>query len=141
MILSALIAAQLFLFFLDMTGAPELLAHGITQGLPRLVVVLLLGLACVLLSLLAKPVVMLVLTLPFALAIASAYGLDAVWAGILTVKMIEIALILPPLGLNAPVIAAAVRDMPLRGVLAGVVRFLFADLLVLAALALFPTVA
>lgn len=138
MILLALIAARLFLFLLDMTGAPELLAQGITQGLPRLVVILLLGLACVLLGLQAKPMVMLVLTLPFALAIASAYGLDAVWAGILMVKMIEIALILPPLGLNALVIAAVVRDMPLRHVLAGVGRFLFPDLLVLAALAMFP---
>ncbi|GGF54243.1 C4-dicarboxylate ABC transporter permease [Paracoccus acridae] len=138
-ILLTLIAARLFLFFLDMTGAPDLLAQGLAQGLPRLVVILLLGLACVLLGLLAKPMAMLVLTLPFALAIARAYGLDAVWAGILMVKMIEIALILPPLGLNALVIAAVVRDLPLRSVLAGLGRFLFPDLLVLAALVLFPT--
>ncbi|MDQ1900384.1 TRAP transporter large permease subunit [Paracoccus sp. WLY502] len=140
-ILLTLIAARLFLFFLDMTGVPDLLAQAMTQGLPRLAVILLLGLACVLLGLLAKPMVMLVLILPFALAIARAYGLDAVWAGVLLVKMIEIALILPPLGLNALVIAAAVRDMPLRSVLAGVGRFLFPDLLVLAALALFPVLA
>ena len=54
------------------------------------------------------------------------------------IKLVEIALILPPLGLNAVVVAAAVRDIPVRLVNAGLGRFLFLDLLVLAALVLFP---
>ena len=45
-----------------------------------------------------QPVAILVLTLPFALAIGTAYGQEPVWSGILLVKLVEIALILPPLG-------------------------------------------
>ena len=94
--------------------------------------------ACAALGLLVEPVAMLVLGLPFALAAGAAYGLDPVWSGVLMVKLIEIALILPPLGLNAVIVATAVRTIPSGAVFAGLGRFLFLDLLVLAALALFP---
>lgn len=136
-ILLILIAARIFLTFLDMTAVPAVLAQG-AETLPRLVAVLVLGLACAALGLLAEPVAMLVLALPFALAIGAAYGLTPIWSGIVLIKLVEIALILPPLGLNAVVVAAAVRDIPVRLVNAGLGRFLFLDLLVLAALVLFP---
>ena len=137
MILLVLVAARLFLTFLDMTGLPAMLAQG-AAALPRLATILLLGLACAALGLLAEPVAILVLTLPFALAIGTAYGQEPVWSGILLVKLVEIALILPPLGLNAVVVATAARDIPARAVFGGLGRFLFLDLLVVAALALFP---
>jgi C4-dicarboxylate transporter DctM subunit len=137
MILLVLVAARLFVTFLDVTGLPAMLAQG-AATLPRLATILLLGLACAALGLLAEPAAILVLTLPFALAIGTAYGLEPVWSGILLVKLVEIALILPPLGLNAVVVATAVRDIPTRAVFGGLGRFLFLDLLVLAALALFP---
>lgn len=136
-ILLILIAARLFLLFLDMTAIPAMLAQT-AATMPRLASVLLLGLACAALGLLAEPVAMLVLTLPFALALGAAYGMTPVWSGIVLIKLVEIALILPPVGLNAVVVATAARDIPSRAVFAGLGRFLFLDLLVLSALALFP---
>ena len=140
-ILLLLIAARLFLSFLETTGIPAALAGWAAESLPRLAVLALLGLACMALGLLAEPLAMLVLLLPFALALAGAWGLDAVWAGIVLVKLVEIALVLPPFGLIVTVIATSIRTVPPGTILAGVARFLFADLLVLAALVLFPALA
>ncbi|WP_347137610.1 TRAP transporter large permease subunit [Paracoccus sp. SSK6] len=136
-ILAVLIAARLFLVFLDAAGTPALLEDWMAAA-PRLLAVLLLGLACALLSLLAEPVAMLVLALPFAGALARAHGLDPAWAGIVLVKLVETAMILPPLGLIVVIIGRTVRDVPPGAIFAGIGRFLFADLLVLAALVLFP---
>ncbi|MCZ0960518.1 TRAP transporter large permease subunit [Paracoccus benzoatiresistens] len=136
-----LIAARLFLSFLDTTGIPASLADWAAESLPRLAVLALLGLTCMALGLVAEPVAMLVLLMPFVLALAESWGLDAVWAGIVLVKLVEIALILPPYGLIVTVVATAIRTIPSGTILAGVARFLFADLLVLAALALFPALA
>ncbi len=139
-ILLILLGARLFLTVLDLSGVPALLMRD-AGLLPQLGAVALLALACAALGLLAEPVAILVLALPFALGLGGAYGLDAVWSGIVLVKLVEIALILPPLGLNAVIVAAGVRDLQTATVLAGLGRFLFLDLLVLAALALFPALA
>ena len=136
-VLLILIAARLFLTVLDIAAVPALLAEGAAM-LPRLGAIVMLGLACAALALLAEPVAMLVLALPFALALGTVHGLGPVWSGIVLIKLVEIALILPPLGLNAIVVATAVRSVPARAIFAGLGRFLFLDLLVLAALVLFP---
>lgn len=140
-ILLVLVAATLFLAFLDLTGLPAALAERMAVGLPRLAAVALLGLACVALALVAEPLALLVLLMPFATALAAAWGLDAVWAGIVLVKLVGIALVLPPLGLVVIVVATTARTVPAAAILSGVARFLFADLLVLAALAAFPALA
>lgn len=135
-----LLAARLFLTFLEVTGTPAMLA-GWLAGTPRLLAVALLGLACAALGLLVEPLAMLVLALPFAAAMAGAHGLGPVWAGIITVKLAEIAMILPPLGLIVIVIGRTVQGASPGATFAGVGRFLFVDLLVLAALVLFPALA
>ncbi|WP_207101802.1 TRAP transporter large permease subunit [Paracoccus shandongensis] len=136
-ILLVLVAATLFLAFLERTGIPAAWADW-AADMPRLGTLALLALACATLALLAEPVAMLVLLLPFALALAQVWGLDAVWAGVVLVKLVETALVLPPFGLIAVVVATASKTVPPGPVLSGILRFLFADLLVLAAIVLFP---
>lgn len=135
-----LVTARLFLVFLELAGTPDLLA-GWMEGIPRQLVVLGLGLACVALGLVVEPLAMLVLALPFALALSRADGVDPVWGGVVLVKLVEMAMILPPLGLIVIVIARAVGGVSPQAIFAGVGRFLFVDLLVLAALVLFPALA
>lgn len=137
-ILMVLIGARLFLVFLDITGIPAASAQWAAANLSLLAAATVLGLACAVLALVAEPLAMLALLLPFATALSGAWGLDAVWAGIVLVKMVEIALILPPFGLIAVVVATATKTIPPAVILAGAARFLFADLLVLAMIVLFP---
>lgn len=137
-ILLILVAGRLFLLFMDITGLPAAVADWAAATLPMPLAFALLGMACVALGLAVEPVAMLVLAMPFGLALATAWGLEAVWAGIVLVKLVEIALILPPLGLTVIVIGTAVGTVRPAAIFAGVGRFLFLDLLVLAALILFP---
>ncbi len=69
-------------------------------------------------------------------------GYDLTWWGIITVVVIEIGLITPPIGMNVFVIRGiAGPDVSLSTVFRGIVPFLFADLMKLALLTLFPVIA
>ena len=64
-----------------------------------------------------------VLTIPVALPIVVAVGVDPIWFGIFMVIMVECALITPPVGLNLYVIQS-VAGAPLGEVAKGVLPFL-----------------
>lgn len=68
-------------------------------------------------------------------------GWNLVWFGVIVVKLLEIALITPPVGLNVFVIASVSRGVAMERIFAGVARFLMVDVLVLVALILFPAIA
>lgn len=136
-ILLLVLAARLFLAFLEQAGLPAMLADW-TAPLPRLALLALLALACWGLALVIEPVPMLVLLLPVGAAMAQQWGQPQAWAGIALLKLAEVAMVLPPFGLIVMVVAATVRTMAPRTIFAGVARFLFVDLLVLAAIVLFP---
>ena len=54
---------------------------------------------------------MLVLTLPVVYPAVVALGYDPIWFGIVVVKMAEICLITPPIGLNCFVVAGVAREL------------------------------
>jgi C4-dicarboxylate transporter, DctM subunit len=54
------------------------------------------------------------------------------------VVVIEIGMICPPIGLNVFVVHNMVRDVPMKTIYAGIMPFLYSDILRLAALVLFP---
>lgn len=81
----------------------------------------------------------LVLTLPFMVPLVEGYGFDLVWFGVVVIKLLEIGLITPPIGLNVFVIKACTPDgIALEQIFRGVAAFLVLDILVLAAIVLFP---
>lgn len=55
---------------------------------------------------------MLLLTLPLVQPIVISLGFDPIWFGIIVVKMVEICLITPPIGLNCFVVAGVRPDIP-----------------------------
>ena len=62
------------------------------------------------------------------------------WFGILVVKMIEIALITPPVGLNVYVLRGAVPQVSTAEIFRGIVPFLYVQLVNVAVIMLFPQV-
>lgn len=137
-VLAILIAASLFTALLDGAGSADDAAGWIAANLSPLLAIALLGLAGAAVGLAVEPPGILVLILPFALALGEAWGHDAVWSGIVAIRLVQIAMILPPVGLTVVVIATTVRTLSPGTIFAGVARFLFLDLLILAALVLFP---
>lgn len=80
-----------------------------------------------------------VVTVPFIHPIIVGIGYDAIWFGILLIKLIEISAITPPVGLNLfAVMAAAKNSIKTGDLYRGVVPFLILELLILIALIAFP---
>jgi TRAP-type C4-dicarboxylate transport system permease large subunit len=57
---------------------------------------------------------MLLLTLPVIFPVMTKLGFDPIWFGIIVVKMVEVGLLTPPVGLNCYVVAAVRPDIPLQ---------------------------
>ncbi|MBI4561386.1 MAG: TRAP transporter large permease subunit, partial [Candidatus Rokubacteria bacterium] len=67
-------------------------------------------------------------------------GFDMIWFGILVVKMIEIALITPPVGLNVYVLRGAVPQVATADIFRGTLPFLWVQFLNVAVIMLFPQI-
>ncbi|SFH95296.1 TRAP transporter, DctM subunit [Albimonas pacifica] len=74
----------------------------------------------------------------------SAFGLSggqcSIWFGIIVVKMAEVCLITPPIGLNCFVVNGVRPDIPLTDVFKGIFLFFIADALTILLLILFPQI-
>ena len=85
---------------------------------------------------------MMVVTLPFLFPVVVALEIDPIWFGIVLVKLIEISVITPPVGINLFAVMGAVGNQATFGdVYKGVFPFIFFDLIVLVLLIAFPWLA
>ncbi len=115
--------------FIALTGvAPEIV--GAVTGAEPNVVVLMAAIAVIylVLGMFLDPIGIMVLTLPLMVPLVESYGLDLIWFGVVVIKLLEIGLITPPVGLNVFVISSVVgRDVPIDRIFAGLLRFLSVD--------------
>ncbi len=82
---------------------------------------------------------MMVVTLPFIFPVVAALNIDPIWFGIVLVKLIEISVVTPPVGVNLfAVLGAAGKDTTVNDVVRGVLPFIALELLVLAILIALP---
>lgn len=102
-----------------------------------LVVVIFLILGCF-----VDSVSLMVITLPFLYPISTALGVNGIWFGVMVIKLIEVAAITPPVGLNLfAVLAAARGKLQSRELFLGVLPFLAMEALILGLLIAFPAIA
>ncbi|MFN4164750.1 MAG: TRAP transporter large permease [Ferrovibrio sp.] len=140
MIFLILIGAGLFNFFLEVTNAPQLVVQQI-QALnvsPALFLVLL-TVFYVVLGALMDDLAMMLLTLPFVFPAVQALGIDPLWFGIYMVTIVEIGMIVPPVGMNLFVIQG-VGQVKLPTVIRGILPFVLADLVRVGLLIGFPQI-
>ncbi len=87
------------------------------------------------------PISLMVITIPFLYPTVQTLGIDAIWFGILIVKLVEIAAITPPIGINLfAVISASGGRVTTRDIFGGVLPFVVAELFVLLLLVMFPAI-
>src|SRR3546814_17714158 len=67
-----------------------------------------------------------------------AAGEILIWFGILVVVITEISLITPPVGMNVFVLKGILREVPTGVIFAGILPFLWSDVIRLALLVFFP---
>ena len=158
MIFSIIWGVLIFVRFLGFSGLPETFANWIIS-LPfdPYVVLILILLGYVILGMFIDAIGLLLLTLPVVYpaiillnggpdvtADQSPFGMTfnqvSVWFGIIVVKMAEVCLITPPIGLNCFVVAGVRKDIPVTDVFRGVTLFFIADILTILVLIMFPQI-
>jgi tripartite ATP-independent transporter DctM subunit len=81
----------------------------------------------------------LLLTLPILLPIVNAVEIDLIWFGIILIKLLEIGLVTPPVGLNVYVMKGALGNLvSLPTIFRGVGWFIVTDIVTLTIIILFP---
>jgi TRAP-type C4-dicarboxylate transport system permease large subunit len=83
---------------------------------------------------------MLMLTVPIVFPAVMGLGYDPVWFGIILVKMCEICLITPPVGLNCYIVRSVAPDIPLEEIFRGVIPFIAMDILTVGVFIAFPQI-
>ncbi|KQW45003.1 hypothetical protein ASC77_19660 [Nocardioides sp. Root1257] len=106
---------------------------------PPTVVIILMLLILIPLGAILDGLSILLLTVPIMAPVATGLGFDGVWFGILVIKVIEVGLITPPVGINAFIISG-ITGIPAEKVLRSLVPFVILDLSFTAVLFAFPDI-
>jgi len=141
MIYGILIGAFIFNYFLAPTTIPYVIAEFVS-GLP-LPPIAILGIVLVVfffLGMFLDVAAMTVLTIPIFFPLIVSLGFNPIWFGILFVRMAEIAMITPPIGMNVYVIAGVAPDVPMETIFKGILPFVLADFCEVALLIFVPAI-
>ena len=143
MVVLVIVCALLLNVTLSMLGTTQAVTQWVgSLGLDAYLLLALLVAFYVVLGMFMDAMSMLVLTVPVAVPMVVAVGVDPVWFGIFIVVMCEIALITPPVGMNLFVVQGLRRD---GGSFADVVRgslpYVFIMLAFVAMLIVWPQIA
>ena len=111
-----------------------------SMQVPPLAVIFTMLVAYLLLGAIFDEIAAMLITLPFALPVVTNLGYDPIWWGIINVIVIELGMIIPPVGIIVFILHGLAPDIPMRTIYRGVTPFIIADLLLLALLAVFPVI-
>jgi tripartite ATP-independent transporter DctM subunit len=138
----AIVAGVLiYVHFLGFTGMPAAVANWIVQlELPTIVV--LIGILCLylVLGMFLDGIGMILLTVPIVLPTIKALGVDPIVFGVLVIRMVEIGLMTPPVGLNVYVLRGVAPHVSMGDIFRGCGWFVFVDIINVAILLAFPII-
>ncbi|MBC7152683.1 MAG: TRAP transporter large permease subunit [Rhizobium sp.] len=137
-----IVGANIFGSHLNFAGMAQALAAVINpQTMPVWAVLTLLAVMYLVLGSIFDSVAAVVITVPFVLPIILSMGLDPIWWGVVTLTLVEIGMITPPIGMNVFVMKAVVGNhVGLYTIFRGVMPFLATDLLRMVLLIAFPAI-
>ncbi|GAB5467506.1 MAG: TRAP transporter large permease [Rhodospirillales bacterium] len=136
------VGAGLFARFMALTGVPDHLAQMfLSDGASPLILILQFSLLFLLLGCFIDSIGIMLLTLPIVLPLLREADVDLIWFGILVIKLLEIGLVTPPVGLNVFVMKSSLGNLvTLSQVFRGVFWFIAIDLVTLGLLISFPEI-
>jgi tripartite ATP-independent transporter DctM subunit len=135
-----IIGGLLFSRFLVVSGFVDDLTALVTDsGFTGPTFILAMVVMYLVLGMFIDPLSMLVMTVPFVYPVIKSFGMDPIWFGIILTKMIEIAVITPPVGLNLfAVVSAANGRVKTGDMFFGVLPFVCLEVVILIVLIAFP---
>jgi C4-dicarboxylate transporter, DctM subunit len=140
MMFAILIGASVLSTFLVMSRVPADLATWIGDlEVARIVILLVIIAAIILLGMALESMSIVVITVPLLYPVVTGLGYDGIWFGIVMVKLIEIGLLTPPVGMNVYVVSGA-SGVRVEESFRGVLPFVAVDLAIVALLVVFPDI-
>jgi len=134
-----IIGAWLFARFMSLSGLPIILSGFLTSlNVPTLGLIALISVLYIFLGTFLTSLSMIIITLPIFLPTVIAFHIDLIWFGIILIKVSEIGLITPPIGLNVFITQSAVGDVKIESIFRHVIWFFIMDVLTLSILVVFP---
>ena len=141
MIFSLVWGVLIFVRFMGFAELPAAFAEWVVAlPFPPVVIMICILMFYVILGMFMDAIGMLLLTLPVVYPAVIGLGYDPIWFGIVVVKMCEVCLITPPIGLNCYVVAGVRPDIPLQEVFRGIGPFFIADVITLGVFLAWPEV-
>lgn len=139
MIYIIIIGATVFSYFITLARVPEALIDLVAaSGFPPLAIIFLLLVAYLFLGAVFDEIAAMLITLPFVLPIILQLGYDVVWWGVINVVIIELGMIIPPIGIIVFILHGLAPTISLSTIYRGVAPFIAADIALLMLLTLFP---
>ena len=134
--------AKIFVSFIALTGLSNSLVTAL--GDANVGPWMFIALVCIIylvLGMFLDPVGIMVLTLPLMIPMVESYDMNLIWFGVVIVKLLEIGLITPPVGLNVFVLASVLEEkVEIGKIFSGLWRFLVSDVIVLILLVAVPAI-
>jgi len=131
----------IFVRFLALSGLPSTFSEFVLSlSIASIFILLLILLIYVFLGMFLDAIGMMMLTLPIVFPAVVALGYNPIWFGIILVKMCEICLITPPVGLNVYIVRSVAPKIPLEEIFRGIIPFLAMDILTVGVLIIFPKI-
>ncbi|WP_425843632.1 TRAP transporter large permease [Agrococcus sp. TSP3-2-1] len=138
-IMSLLLGSAIFSVFVVRSGIPRIVTEWMTSlNVPVIMIVIIILLLLIPLGMFIDGLSMILITMPILFPVLDSLGVNGIWFAVLMVKMCELGLITPPVGLNLFVTARSVRGLAPETVLRGVWPYYVVDIAVVILLILLP---
>lgn len=136
------IGANIFASFMSFSDVASLILDFINiETTPHWLILFALVIFYLLLGTIFDTLAAILVTTPLVIPLIIGMDYDLVWWGVVTLSLVEIGMITPPLGMNVFVMRSVVGDrLPLATIFRGVVPFLAADLVRIILLVVFPAI-
>lgn len=136
------VGASLLTRFLALSGIGDALSSSILAfGVSPVLIMVGIVVVYLVLGMMLEPVGAMLLTLPIVLPLVADTDYSLLWFGVVLVKLLEIGMITPPMGMNVFVIKGVVGNTAsLSAIFRGVFWFVVADLVIVAVLIAFPEI-
>jgi len=141
MIFLIIMGAMIFGYFLAVSRLPNVLATTVSDlPVDRYVILAIILVFYLLLGAVMDSLAMMLLTVPIFYPLVLALNFNPIWFGILIVRVCEMGLITPPVGLNVYIIKGVAKDVPMETIFKGILPFLVADICHVAMLVAIPQI-
>lgn len=134
------IGALFYAKVLTLSQVPGIVTNYLVNlDVPPITIIILICIIFFVLGMIMVPIGIYAMILPIVAPIVTGLGYDLIWFGVITMKLVEIGAVTPPVGLNVFALkGVAPKDISVSDIFKGVTPFVLIDIAILILLIAFP---